>query len=1097
MPDSYCMAKRRDSALVRALVCAICATSLLAQDPTGTLEGRIADRNGEAISTANATIRNLENGYTRSQALDTAGLFRFSLLPVGRYSLTINAPEFATFTQSPIDILIGRTARLDVTLELASVLQTIAVTGDAPPVDTATNTLGKTVSGREVLELPLNGRNFTQLGLLQTGVAPVSAGVQTQGGSMRQGQAYSVNGQRPESNNYLLDGAQNVNRVDSGFAIRVPVEAIAEFRILTHTAPPEYGGFTGSTTSVVTKSGSNQLHGALYEFIRNDSMDARNFFSPKIEPLKQNQFGAALGGPIQKNRLFYFGYYEGYRNRQGLTQSALVPTAAQRAGDFSGLPAPLRDFTQGGAIIPGGLIPPSLFNPKAVNILNRFYPLGNTTPSVYTATEVGSYNVDQGGGKLDFNHSDVSQFFLRYSISSGNNVNPFSVRGSALPGFPVRDDIIGHSAMISHTRMISPNLSNSARIAFLRFSFDFDQRINQPTPSELGLGYESSSTVGAGSPFFNISGYSPVGGAITGPRDTVQNTYEIEDSLSWFHNRHSIKVGGNFRKHQINATYVIAPNAFFVYAGTYPTSDAFANFMLGKPVTFYQGIGDFHRGLRNWGTSAFAQDEWRVTSRLTINYGLRWEIINPNTEVRDRLSAFVPGQQSILFPDAPRGILVAGDPGVPRGIAPTEYKALMPRFGIALDPTGQGLWSIRASYGIFYDPFSNGANLATQAPISSVPWGQFFQLTGTDVPFENPYANNPRPPSTTFLTPTVAVVLDNAARPPYAQDWNFSVQRALHKDYLLELRYVGTKGTHLPRNVDANPAVYGPGATASNADRRRLYADCPVTTAPCRLATVAALKYITNSSYNSGQISLSHRYAAGFSFNVSYWFSKSLDYLSSATLAGASSQTLAGENDLAQNPFDLRAERGPSLFDAAHRFVASGSWELPFARQSRGVTKALFGGWQLNTIITTNSGTPFTVFDSANVSLQPSAPPITGYFASRPDAVSNPNAGPHQLNEWMSRAAFRRLNPVTEAGQFGNTGRNTVRGPGSANIDVSAFKNFRLKEAVTLQFRAESFNVANHANFGLPVADIASANFGRILQAGRPRLMQFALKILF
>jgi len=421
----------------------------------------------------------------------------------------------------------------------------------------------------------------------------------------------------------------------------------------------------------------------------------------------------------------------------------------------------------------------------------------------------------------------------------------------------------------------------------------------------------------------------------------------------------------------------------------------------------------------------------------------------------------------------------------------------MPRVGFALDPTGQGIWSVRAAYGIFYDPFSNGANLAIQAPVSSVPWGQFFQISGTNVPFVNPYGGNPLPPKDTFLTPTTAVVLDNAARPPYAHDWNLSIQRSFRNNYLLEVRYVGTKGTHLPRNVDANPAVYGPGATASNADRRRIYADCPAATGPCRLSTVAKLMYGTNSTYEGAQISFSHRYAVGFSFNVSYWFSKTLDYLSSATLAGASSQTLAGENDLAQNPFDLAAEHGPSLFDAKNRFVASGSWKLPFARHSTGLTGVLLRGWQLNSIVSANSGTPFTVYDSANVALQPTNPPITGYFASRPDLIGPANDGPHELNEWMSRSAFRRLNPVTEAGQLGNAGRNIMRGPGLVNIDVSAMKNFRLTEGVTLPFRAESFNVANHPNFWNPVADINSANFGRILQASPPRLMQFALKILF
>lgn len=308
---------------------------------------------------------------------------------------------------------------------------------------------------------------------------------------------------------------------------------------------------------------------------------------------------------------------------------------------------------------------------------------------------------------------------------------------------------------------------------------------------------------------------------------------------------------------------------------------------------------------------------------------------------------------------------------------------------------------------------------------------------------------------------------------------------------------MGTKGTHLPRNVEANPAVYGPGATASNADRRRLYADCPATPAPCRLATVAVLKYITNSTYESGQISLSHRYAAGFSFNVSYWFSKSLDYLSSATLAGASSQTLAGENDMAQNPFNPGAEHGPSLFDATHRFVASGTWNVPFARRSRGATGFLLDGWQLNTIVTTNSGTPFTVDDSTNVSLQASSPPITGYFASRPDAVSNANDGPHTLNEWMSRSAFRRLNPVSEAGNFGNLGRNTLRGPDRSTwmLRRSRTSDCQNRRASSSEPKASMSPTTRISDCPLPIS--RPANFGRILQAGRPRLMQFAMKILF
>jgi hypothetical protein len=340
--------------------------------------------------------------------------------------------------------------------------------------------------------------------------------------------------------------------------------------------------------------------------------------------------------------------------------------------------------------------------------------------------------------------------------------------------------------------------------------------------------------------------------------------------------------------------------------------------------------------------------------------------------------------------------------------------------------------------------------------------------------------------------------MDTHARPSNAQDWNLSVQREIARNYVLEARYVGTKGTHLSRNVDANPAVYGPGATAQNADRRRIHANCPQSRSePCDYATIAELTYGQNSTYHAAQVSFSRQASHGLGFNVSYWYSKTLDYLSSMNLQGASAKALGGENDLAQNPFDLKAEHGPSLFDARHRLVASGTWVLPNVRRGNGFTGQLLHGWQLNLIGIANSATPFTVYDSANVSLQASAPPISGYFASRPNVVSNPNRGQHSVAAWIDPANFQRLNPTTQAGQFGNAGRNIARGPDSAEVDLSAIKNFQVGERMTLQFRAESFNVANHANLGLPIADMASPNFGQVLLAGPPRLMQFALKAIF
>jgi hypothetical protein len=473
-----------------------------------------------------------------------------------------------------------------------------------------------------------------------------------------------------------------------------------------------------------------------------------------------------------------------------------------------------------------------------------------------------------------------------------------------------------------------------------------------------------------------------------------------------------------------------------------------------------------------------------VTSRLTINYGLRYERVNPLTEIQNRLNGFVPGVQSHVFPNAPTGVLFPGDPGIGAGIAQGD-NAFMPRVGFAWDPTGNGKWAVRSSFGVFYDQFQNGPGVASQVPVSSLPWAQFNQFSGAGLNFVNPYAGHAFPPPNTFVHPSTVFGIDPTAHAPYVDTWNFGIQHSFGGQYLLEIRYVGSKGTHLPRNVEANPALYRPGASAQNADQRRIYAGCPATPGPCTLSTVALLSNITNSTYEAGQISLSRRYSKGLGFNISYWYSKALDDLSSMNLAGASSQPLAGANDLAKNPFDLAAEHGLSLFDARQRFVLSASYEPRIGASAAPALRHILNGWQFNGIGTHNSPSPYTVYDSTNVSLQANSPPISGIPASRPNLIANPNSGPHTIQQWVSPSAF----------QFGNEGRNVEEGPAFTDFDVSLLRNFALRERLRLQFRAESFNVANHANFGLPVADLNSPNFSQILSAASSRLMQFALKL--
>ena len=1077
------------------------AATLSAQNPVGVLEGSIQDPSGASVPGAAVDARNTQTGFTATQQSSSNGGFHFSYLPVGEYELHAEAKGFSPFRTTAIRVDIGETVRVAVKLSIATSTNEISVAAVGATVDLST-ALGNVVSAREAADLPLNGRNFTQLGLLQPGVAPMTSGLSEAGGLLRSGQAYAVNGQRPESNMYLLDGAPNLNSVDGGFAIRTPVDAISEFRILTSNAPAEYGGTSGATTSVVTKSGGNRFHGDLYEFLRNDNFDARNFFASSTEPLHQNQFGATLGGPIRRDHDFFFAYYEGFRNRQGETKTAIVPTPAERRGDFSGLidpqtgnPRPLINYFAG-APVPGNMIPASMISPIAKNALS-LYPLGNISPSLYSSTQILTNDTDQGGFRLDHIFSDGDQLFLRYATSSANGIDPLSINGADVPGFPVGDSIRTHSVAASETHLFSPRTVQTFHASFFRNEFLFDERLNHTPPSDLGFSYQPTLPVAAGPPFLIVSGYASAGDPITGPRNTYQNNYQVSDSVALTRGRHSLKLGGEFNRTHSPPLYGIATTGFFVFA-PFPFSDSFASFLTGQSVTFFQGGGQFDRGLRNIMAAGYAQDEWRVTPRLTINYGARYEVNTPYTEIRNRLNEWAPGRQSEVFRNAPAGLLFPGDPGVPDGIAAVYYKGIMPRLGVAFDPTGSGKTTIRAAYGIFYDSFTNGVGGPLQAPVSALPWTQAYQLPGPGFNIANPYgAQTPPFVNQTFVKPATVLTIDASMRPPYSQNWNFAIERVLGKQYLLDVRYVGNKGTRLPRMVEANPAVYGPGATAQNADQRRLFAGCTNPTQPCDFASVGLISNEANSTYHALQVALSRRYSNGVGFLISYWYSKSLDGVSSFNVSGSAPRLVGGENDLAQNPFNLRAEHGPSLFDSRHRFAISGSYELPRLRNAPAPARAVLNGWQLNGIGSVSSGTPFTVYDSANVSLQGSAPEITGFYSSRPNLVSDPNSGAHTPNQWVSRAAFERLDPQTQVGQFGNEGRNVVRGPGFANLDLSAFKNIPVRESASLQFRAECFNLFNHANFFLPENDLASPNFGQILEAASPRVFQFALKLRF
>jgi hypothetical protein len=1101
--------------------------SASAQQITGSIRGAVTDQTGAVVQGATVTARETETGFARSATTDHAGDYVLLELPVGHYRVEVTAKNFQKYVREGISLNVNETAQLQARLSVGSSEENVQVLADADLIEPTVTSLGKAVLQRELTDLPLNGRDFAQLGTLQPGVVPLTAGLLEAGGSLREQQGYAVNGQRPESNNFLIDGANNFDAVDGGFVLEPPIDAIEEFRILTSNSNAEFGHSLGSTTNIITRSGSNNVHGAAWEFLRNDALDATRFPDTVVEPLKQNQFGGSVGGPVRKDKTFFFGFYEGFRNRQGDSFISTVPSNPERLGNFAQL---CNNPKTGEMIDPqtglcnnpahqlfniflqqpylfNQLPPPNPANPAAesqfaVNLLGLF-PKPDVGTNGFLSTGTRSDDRNQFGIKVDHYLSARDAVNFRYTFNNVNRFDPLSTAGASIPGYPVGEDHRAQNFVAQETHTISPSLVGVARFSYLRNKFLFDEHLNHTSALSEGFTYSPSLPLAAGPPFIQVNGYTSIGDPITGPRDTFENSFDYSGSLSWVRGAHEFKFGGGYQHLQVNVLQGIATNGFFVFAG-FPVTDAFASFLNGVPVVFLQGRGDFSRGIRGNALDGYAQDTYKITRRVTLNYGLRYELPSPYTEIHNRQTLWIPGRQSVVMPNAPKDLLYPGDPGVPAGLIPTFKKGFAPRVGLAWDPTGEAKWLVTSAYGIYYEPYYTGQGGPLQSPISAPPFLQTPQVGPS--PFFNladPFNGNP-PQAGQFSTPLTNLTLAPNLSLPYAQDWDLNIQRSFGKDFLFEIGYIGTKGTKLPRFIEGNPAIYVPGQSSTqNVDQRRLYSGCTLgqPESDCTYASTGLVAGIADSIYHGLETSLRKRFGHGMSFLASYTLSKSIDDVSSFNITGSAAKPVAGENDLAQDPFNLAAERGLSLFDARHRFVLSYQWELPFWRQPHGWYQQALGGWQLNGIATVMSGTPFTVFDSNDTSVQGSAPEITGFSANRPNLVpgQNPNAGPKTATAWLNRDAFQQINldPNSPVQQFGDERRNIAIGPGYANWDFSAFKNIRVAEGKQLQFRAEMFNILNHTNYRLPDSDISSPTFNQIQEAQDPRLVQFALKFLF
>ncbi len=1062
------------------------------QSATASLRGVVTDPTKAIVPAAEVIVTSIDTAQQHEEPVDAHGEFSFQELFIGDYRVEVRSSGFATWVNPRVHLDVGNQSQITVQLIPATSQQVIEVSAEATRLQTKEIAQGSVVSEREIASLPLSSRNFAQLGILQPGVRPASSSLTVMAGFRRAGQNYEVNGQRPESNNFLVDGMRDINRMDGGYAFRPPADAIAEFRILTATAPAEFGGTSGGITTIVTRSGTNQLHGTLYDFFRNDALDANNYFAPRKERLRQNQYGVTAGGPIVHDRAYFFTYYEGLRNAQDITHGVVVPTLAERNGDFSADTAILANATR----TPFGNNLSGKINPITAKYLT-YYPLPNTpeNPHLAQTTNLGRYQTDEGGIKADWILRSPDTLSARYNYSTNDMLSPYSELGADIPGFPVGYFTNTHLGGLTETHTFSAQTVMTANVSFFQNHVLLDKRLSGNSPQAFGFGYASTRAEATGAPLIQLQGYSNAGDPIINPRDSVENNYAVSANVAHTQGKHVTSYGGQFRRIQLNGYQANFASGTFSFTVQGVTNNSLANFELGRPDIFTQAGGDFSRALRGWELGAYAQDEFLVSPRLTLNYGVRYEITTPFKDLHNRLMAFEPGKQSTVHPNAPAGLLFPGDPGVADGIAPIFFKDFAPRVGFAWDTRGTSETVVRAAYGIFYDPLLNGVGMPFRAATSALPNVVVRTLTG-NINYANPTSavTNPFTPGQ-FALPASTFTLDRNLIPPYTQDWNLTLDQNLHGQ-TLSLAYIGAKGTRLPRLIEGNPAIYQPGSTLANSGRRRIDSGCTLTTGTCQLGTAGLVVGNANSTFHSAQVSLTRRGTPSLNYTLAYTFSKDLDDTSSLHMSGPAPWLMLGELDIPQNNQNLKGEYGRSLFDSRHRFTASVTYAIPSGQSLRGISGVLLQGWQFNGLLAINSSTPFTVYDSANVSLQAPHPGVSGMFGDRPNVIGDPNqAAPHKVNEWVSRSSFQRLDPVANAGQFGNESRNSINGPAFGSLDAALDKRFRLSETTRLLFRAEAFNVTNHTNYIVPIDDINSPVFGQIVEAQAPRVLQFALKL--
>jgi len=1090
----------------------VLTTAASAQFVRGSLLGNVTDASGGALPGAEVKLTNLGTNETRTTTASEDGSYLFPALLPGLYRVEVSRTGFKTQVMNEIRLEVNQTARVDVKLPVGEVAERIEITSTAVLLKTDTSEIGHVVTNKQIVDLPLNGRDYLQLARLIPGVVPSRAGA-TAG---QKGVSRSVNsiGARDTSVSFLLDGIDTNDVSFQTPSVTPSIDAIQEFKVLQNAYSAEFGrGATQILTAI--RSGSNEWHGSVFAFHRNDKLASRSFFQPgKAAPLKQNQFGGTFGGPVRKDRTFFFLNYEGQRIRTGGTSFGLVPTPQNLQGDFSaaGEPRIFDPLTYNAADrtrqqFPGNRIPASRFSQRGVKAAS-FFPAPNFSGLVgrnYAGSPAQLNDNNQGNARVDHRFSDRDNIFVRYSA-----LEYLRTRYGTLPLTGTLDDVRGQNAAFNWIHTFSPSVINEFRLGVNRNRYlTPPESTGQENPSRDLFGFTNTTTDPASSfglPAFSFTGgFSGIGPGSQFPQNAITQTWQLVNNITLIRGAHSLRTGIDFRRTRLTQRVSNNDRGSFSFTGQFTnlpstpagTGSAIADLLLGVPLSAAAANGDQLGHNYNELYSAYLQDDWKVTNRLTLNLGLRYEYASP---WREKLDRFV-----ILDFDDPRGRLLLANtsqafvPGLglvdagrrlSRTIVAADKNNWAPRVGLAYRPLSRTV--VRAGFGLFYDiQEGNEAQfLRNNAPFFFVQNYNSDPLSPT-LQLDRLFPSGANLPSGTIQPFTMSTF-----RTPYLPQWNFNIEREIASNLLLELGYVGSKGNHLLRRTNFQQwegiLVQDPARPTPLAQRVRY---------PNFSPTVIIGTENGGSSTFHGFISkLERRYASGVSFLVSYTFSKAID-------DSHSSSNFGGTPSNAQCRCDLRGNKGPSAFDITHRGVFSFGYELPFGRGKKflnagGAMNKIAGGWQLNGIGSTQSGPPFqinTQGDNANIG--------TGSGSSnnqRPNLVAGQldgidtganirRRGVDAGTYYFNRAAYA-LPPLF---RLGNLGKNTLRGPGAASWDLSLIKNTALTERINAQFRAEFFNAFNQTAFGLPGTLVASPTFGVITGASGGRFVQFGMKILF